>query len=117
MRRIDITAVVPDVGDDDTAEWTGEIDADAARSIVSRVKSHADRVGRRLPRSRVRGFASGHGHDLLAHDHEAVVENSHHHDEEDGQDERKLDKGLALAPAPPRPELSEIRKGLHGSPE
>jgi len=115
MRGVDVRAVVPNVGDDDASEGTGKIDSDTPRGIIGRVEAHADGIGGRLAAGRVGRFAGGHGHDLLAHDHEAVIEDAHHHDEEDGQDERELDESLALAPPAPGLELLKIREGLHGS--
>ncbi len=109
-----IGAVVPDVRDEGGSQGAGKIHPHAARGIIGRIQSHADRGDGRLARRRVGRFARGHGHDLLAHDHEAVIEDGHQHDQEDGQDERELDEGLALAPAPAGPELLEVRKGLHG---
>jgi hypothetical protein len=95
--RIDITAVVPDMGDDDAAVRAGEIDSHAARGVVGGVQALIDGDAGQLPRGRIGAFARCHGQDLLAHDHEAVVEHAHHHHEEDGQDERELDERLALA--------------------
>lgn len=113
MRGIDVRAVIPDVGDDDPSQRTGKIDPHAARRVIGGVKPHGNRVGRRLACRRVGRFAGGHGHDLLAHDHEAVVENAHHHDEENGQDEREFDESLALAALPPHSQLLEVRERLH----
>jgi hypothetical protein len=101
------------VRDDDGPQGSGKINPDTARGIVGRVHPDADGHVGRLAGRRVGSFARGHGHDLLAHDHEAVVENSHHHDQEDGQDERELDEGLALASPSLEPHLLEIRKGVH----
>jgi hypothetical protein len=115
MRGIHVGAGVPHVGDDDASQGTGKIDPHAARGIIGRVKPHGDRVDGRLPCCRVGRFAGRHGHDLLAHDHEAVVEDAHHHDQEDGQDEREFDEGLALTPPPPGSKLLEVRERFHGS--
>jgi len=108
MGGIHVVAVVPNVGDDNTSQGTGKIDSHATRGVIGRIKPHGDGVGDRLARCRVGGFAGGHGHDLLAHDHEAVVEDPHHHDQEDGQDEGEFDEGLALASLPPGSQLLEV---------
>ena len=113
MRGIHVGAVVPDVGDDDASIGTGKIDSHAARRIIGRIKPHADGVSGCLACRRVGRFAGGHGHDLLAHDHEAVVEDAHHHDQEDGQDEGEFDEGLAFAPAPGGSKLLEVGERLH----
>jgi hypothetical protein len=115
MRRVDIVTVVPDVGDDHAAVGTGKIDADAASGIISRVDSYGDGVGSGLAGCRIGRLTGSHGHDLLAHDHETVIKNAHHHDEEDGQDEGELDKGLTLTSASADSKLLEIREGFHGS--
>ena len=117
MRGIDVGAIIPDVGDDDPAQWTGKIDPHAPRRIIGRINPDGDRVGHRLARRRVGRFAGRHRHDLLAHDHEAVIENGHHHDQKDGQDKREFDEGLAFAPPPPRSQLLEVGESLHGSSE
>ena len=115
LRGSHIGAVVPDVGEDGGSIGSGKIDPHAARRIIDRIQPHVYRLGRHLACRRVGPFAGGHGHDLLAHDHEAVVEDAAQHDQEDRQDEGEFDKGLALAPAPLRPDLLEVRERLHGS--
>jgi hypothetical protein len=104
------------VGDDDASIGTGKIDPHAARGIIGRVKPHGDGIGDRLAGCRVGRFAGGHGHDLLAHDHEAVVEDAHHHDQEDGQNEGEFDEGLAFTPPASDFKLLEVGERLHGSP-
>jgi hypothetical protein len=74
--RSHIGAVVPDMGEDGGPIGAGKIDPHAARRIVDRIQAHAYRNGGQLARRRIGPFASGHGHDLLAHDHEAVVEDA-----------------------------------------
>ena len=115
VRRIHVGAVVPDVSDDDASERTGKIHPHAARGIIGRVKPDGNGIDGRLACCRVGRFAGRHGHDLLAHDHEAVVEDAHHHDQEDGEDEGEFDEGLAFASPPPDLELLEVRKSFHGS--
>jgi len=85
------------MGDDHATLRPGKIDAHAARGVVRGIQAHVDRIRRQLARRRIGRFARRHGHDLLAQDHETVIDNPHHHDEENGQDEGELDKSLALA--------------------
>jgi len=103
------------VGNKDGPQGTGKIDPHAARGIIGRVKPDGDGVGGCLTSCRVGRLAGRHGHDLLAHDHEAVVEDTAHHDQEDGQDEGELDEGLALASTPQDSQLLKVRKRFHGS--
>ena len=105
---IHVITVIPDMRDDHAAQGTGKINPDAARGVISRIEAHTNAVSRLLAGGRIGRFAGRHGHDLLAHNHEAVVEDAHHHDQEDGQNERELDKSLALAPLATAAELNEI---------
>jgi hypothetical protein len=115
MRGIHVGAVVPDVRDEDGSQGAGKIDPHASRGIIGRVEPHADRNVGRLACCGVGRFAGGHGHDLLAHDHKAVVEDSHHHDQKNGQDDGEFDEGLALASPSPDLDLLEVGERLHGS--
>jgi len=103
------------VSDDHATQGAGKIDPDAARRVISRVHPNADGIGWCLAGCRVGGFAGGHGHDLLPHDHEAIIDDAHHHDEENGQDEGKLNEGLAFAPPTHCAKSLEVRKSLHCS--
>jgi hypothetical protein len=115
MVGIDVGTIVPDVRNDDTAEGSGKINAHATRGIISRIKSCGDRHVGLLTCCRVGSFARSHGHDLLAHDHEAVVKDPHHHNEENGQNERELDERLALAPDAPLSHPVNVGESGHGS--
>jgi hypothetical protein len=106
-------AGIPDVGDDDPAFRRGEIDADGAGRGVGRVETDGNAGGGGLAGRGVGRLARGHGHDLHAHDHEAVVEDPAHQDQKQGQNEGELDEGLAFAPAPDNPQGLEIRCGFH----
>ena len=108
-----VGAIVPDMGDDDAPEGAGKIDSHTAGRIIGRNKSYRDGVGELLARGRIGRFTGRHGHDLLAHDHEAVVEDAHHHDQEDGQDEGEFDEGLALALLAEGSQLLKIGGMLH----
>jgi hypothetical protein len=114
-RRVNVAAVVPDVGDDHAAIRAGKVDGHAARRVVGGVQAGVDRHVGQLARRGIGALARGHGQNLLAHDHEAVVEDAHHHDQKDGQDEGELDEGLALASASRGAQANEERGGLHGS--
>jgi hypothetical protein len=100
-------AVVPDVSDDRRALRTGKIDTYAARRDVSRVDADAETGAGGLPGRGVGRFARGHGHDLHAHDHEAVIKHSHHQNQEDGKNEGELDESLAFTPATRGPNLAK----------
>jgi hypothetical protein len=115
LRGGHVTAVVPNVGDDDASQGTGKIDPHATRGIISRIKPYRDGIDGRLARRRVGRFAGRHGHDLLAHDHEAVVEDAHHHDQKDGQDDGEFDKGLASALPASGSQPLKVGERLHGS--
>ena len=95
----DVTTVIPDVSDDGGSLGTGQIDTHAARGHIGGVDADAETRRGRLPGRRIGRLTSRHGHDLHAHDHEAVIEHPHHQDEEDGQDESELNESLAFAPA------------------
>jgi len=95
------------VGDDGGSVTAGEIEAYTARCGVGGVQTDRN-SGRGLTGGGVGTLAGGHGHDLQAHDHETVVKDPHHHDEEDGQDEGKLDEGLALTPAARASQLLQV---------
>jgi len=101
LRRRNVAAVVPHVGDDHASQRAGKIHADATGSVISCVQPHGSRVRGCLSRGRVGRFARRHRHDLLAHDHEAIIHDPHHHDQEDGKNDGELDERLALALAPP----------------
>jgi hypothetical protein len=117
LRRIAVLGilVIPDVGDDDAALRAREVNPDGAGRVVGGIDADCDAVGGQLTSGGVGSLARGHGHDLLAHDHVAVIDDAHHHDEEDGQDERELDKGLAFAPFPGDPQPLAISRSGHGS--
>jgi hypothetical protein len=103
------------VGDNDGAIGPGEIDILRAARRVGGVDTHPEAVGGILTGRRVGRFTRGHGHDLHAHDHEAVVEDRAHHDQQKRQNEGKLHERLALASAPHHPQALEIRDGFHGA--
>ncbi len=106
-------AVIPDVSNDGGTLRTREIDADTSGGGVGSIKTHRNTSHGRLTGGGIGRFTGGHGHDLHAHDHEAVIEDPHHHDQEDGQDERELDKRLAFAPAPDQAQFVEVGGRFH----
>jgi hypothetical protein len=115
FRRVggQIRAVVPDVGDDQGALARGKIDPDRAGGRVGRVKTHLHPDRGRLPRGRIGPFARRHGHHLHAHDHEAVIEDRAHQDQEQRQNDGKLKERLALAFAPDFPQRGEWMRPPH----
>jgi len=115
LRGRHVVAVVPNVGDDDSAVVAGKIESYAPSGVIGRIDSNRDRVGELLARGRIGPFAGRHGQDLLAHDHEAVVEDAHHHDQEDGQNEGEFDEGLTLALPAADSQLLQKRETFHGA--
>jgi hypothetical protein len=104
------------VGDNDAAVDSGKVDPNAAGRIVSRIDAHADGVSRSLAGGGIGGFTGGHGQNLLAHDHHAVIHDGAHHDEKDGENNCKLQESLAFASPPAGAQLDEVRGKGHGSP-
>ncbi len=108
-----ILSAVPNVGDDHPAVGGGEIQPDRAGGRVSGVESDLDAQPGKLPRRGIGPLACRHGHDLHAHDHEAVIEDRAHDDQEEGQNDGELHEGLALALAPRDPKGRNIRGYSH----
>jgi hypothetical protein len=113
--RIDLGAVVPDVRDDAGAVLGGKIDPDGTGRGIGGVQADLETEIGLLPGRRVRSLARGHGHDLHAHDHEAVVEDAAHDQQEERQDDRKFNESLALALAPGGTQRCDVGFWLHCS--
>jgi hypothetical protein len=113
--RINLGAVVPDVRDDAGAVRGRKIDPYGAGRRVSGIEADLKTDVGLLPGRRVRSFARSHGHDLHAHDHEAVVEDAAHDQQEERQNDRKLDESLALALAPGDAQRCDVGSRLHCS--
>jgi hypothetical protein len=92
------------VGEDDRALGTGKIKTHATRGHIGGVDTNGKTRRSRLAGRGIGRLTGRHGHDLHAHDHEAVIEDAHHQDEKDGKDEGEFYKRLALAPPSHRPD-------------
>jgi len=97
------------MGDHNGAIRTRKIDILRGARRIGGIDTNPGAIHGTLTGRGVGRFTRRHGHDLHAHDHEAVVEDRAHHDQQDGQNEGELDESLALASAPDRPHRLEIR--------
>jgi hypothetical protein len=86
------------VRDDGGPLGTRQIKSHTTGRNVGRVDTNIQTGTRRLTGGRIGSLAGRHGHDLHAHDHEAVIEDPHHHDQEDRKDEGELDERLTFTP-------------------